>query len=139
MAAISITPANVRNDQSGGTGSAGIAGATITAGQVLNLNSSGQLIPAVNDTVAHAICVGIALNNASANQPVNFHNNGQIDVGGTVAIGKVYVLGTAGGIIPVDDNAGGEIISVIGVGIATNRFLWIPNGMSGVAAAGAVT
>jgi len=134
MAAISVTPANVR---SYGTTTSGTAGGTITAGLAVYLNSSGQVVSATNAASASAEIVGIALNGASANQPVEYHVGGLFDPGGTAAVGKVYVLGTGGGIIPVDDIAGGEYVSVVGVGITTSRILFIPV-RSGVAAAGAV-
>lgn len=134
MAALSITAGNVR---SYGTKASGVAGGTITAGLALYRNTSGQLVAAANSSVAAAEVVGIALNGASANQPVDYHIAGEIDMGATVAVGKVYVLGTAGGIIPVDDVAGSEYITVIGIGTTTAKIKFAPV-VSGVAAAGAV-
>jgi hypothetical protein len=63
---------------------------------------------------------------------------GDITIGGTVAVGKPYVLGTAGGIIPVDDIAGGEFVTYVGVG-KTSSVLTLGFLAGGVAAAGAVT
>lgn len=134
MAALSITAGNVR---SYGTMSRGNAGGTLTAGLAVYQDSSGNIVAASNAAAGSAAVVGIALNGASANQPVDYHIGGEIDMGATVAVGKVYVLGTAGGIIPVDDVAGTEYITVIGVGTTTAKLKFAPV-VSGVAAAGAV-
>jgi hypothetical protein len=138
MAALSITPGSVRDY---GTVVQGIAGGTLTAGLVLTINTSSQLVAASNSSAVNAAVAGIALNGASVNQRVDYLIAGNLDIGATVAVGKVYVLGTAGGIIPVDDVAGGEFITVVGVGLAAsgpNCFKFC-NVQSGVAAAGAVT
>lgn len=134
-AAISITAANVVRVE--GDTEQRAAGGTITAGQVVRLSSS-SVVAAVNDTSANAAAYGIALNGGGSGQPISVQKTGDITIGGTVAVGKIYALGTAGGIIPVDDVAGGEFITIIGVGIsATAIRLSIKPG--GVAAAGAVT
>jgi len=134
-AAISITPASVVGLE--GDKEQRIAGGTITAGQVVRL-SGAAVIAAVNDTSANAAAYGIALNGGGSGQPISVQKGGDITIGGTVAVGKIYALGTAGGIIPVDDIAGSEFVTIIGVGIsATAIRLSIKAG--GVAAAGAVT
>ena len=134
-AAISITAASVVGLE--GTKEQRIAGGTITAGQVVRL-SGANVIAAVNDTAANAAAYGIALNGGGSGQPIAVQRDGDITIGGTVAVGKIYALGTAGGIIPVDDIAGSEFITIIGVGIsATAIRLSIKAG--GVAAAGAVS
>lgn len=134
-AAISVTPANVVGLE--GDKVQRFAGGTITAGQVVRL-SSANVIAAANDTAANAAAYGIALNGGGSGQPILVQSGGDVTIGGTVAVGKIYALGTAGGIIPVDDVAGGEFITIIGVGIsATAIRLSLKAG--GVAAAGAVT
>lgn len=136
MADLTVTAANVR---SYGTRVEGIAGGTITAGQAVRKNTSGQWVTAQSTSAANAATEGIALNAASVNQPVSVHTSGLIDPGATAAVGKVYVQSAnAGGIAPVDDIAGGEFVTVIGVGTTASR---IKTGFvqSGVAAAGAVT
>jgi hypothetical protein len=134
-AAISITPASVVGLE--GDKVQRTAGGTITAGQVVRISGTA-VIAAVNDNAANAAAYGIALNGGGTGQPIVVQTNGDITIGGTVAVGKFYALGTAGGIIPVDDIAGGEFTTIIGVGIsATAIRLSIKAG--GVAAAGAVT
>lgn len=134
MADLTITAANVR---SYGTVAHGSAGGTITAGLTLRLNTTGQLVSASDDSAGNSAVVGIALHAASANQPLSYHIGGLIDLGATIAIGKVYVASTSGAIAPVDDIAGGEFVTVVGVGITASRMLYVPI-VGGVAAAGAV-
>jgi hypothetical protein len=137
MAALTITATSVI----GGAGSVQqIAGSTITAGQVVRIDTAtGRVIPAVNDTAANAAAYGVALNGAAVGQPVQVQllKSGPITIGATVAVGKVYVLGTAGGIIPVDDIAGAEFVQFLGVG-QTTAILFLGDN-AGVAAAGAVS
>jgi hypothetical protein len=134
MAAISITPANVLRSE--GETEQRSAGGTITAGQAVRL-SGAAVIAAANDSAANAAAYGIALNGGGTGQPILVQKTGDVAIGGTVAVGKVNALGPAGGIIPVDDIAGSEFITIIGVGIsATVIRLSIKAG--GVAAAGAV-
>lgn len=133
MAAISITATSVVGSQN----VTKTAGGTITAGQVVRLNASDQVVAAVNDTAANAAAYGIALNGGATGQPIAVQTQGQPTIGGTVAVGKVYVLGTSGGIIPVDDIAGSEFITIVGVGISAT-VIDLAIKASGVAAAGAV-
>lgn len=134
MADLSITAANV---VSTGTMGVGTAGGTITAGQVVRLNTSSQVVTASDDSATNAAALGIALNGASSGQPVSYHVSGEINPGATVAVGKVYVVSTSGGIAPIDDVAGGEYITYLGVGL-TSSSLSVQIHASGVAAAGAV-
>src|SRR6185369_16605641 len=105
MAAISVTAANVARVD--GSVVHNLAGATITAGMAVYVDASGLVQIATNATSAGsgvgAQNVGVALNGASSGQPVDVLRDGTVNIGGTVAVGKPYVVGTAGGIIPVDD------------------------------------
>lgn len=137
MAAISVTAANVVS--AGGTIEYNrTSGGTITAGMSVYVDSNGLAQIGSNVAAASANTRGVALNGASAGQPVAIQRDGDITIGGTVAIGKVYVQGTAGGIIPVDDIAGTEYIGLVGIG-KTAAVLTIITGTAGVAAAGAVS
>lgn len=136
MADLSVTAANVR---SYGTQVDGTAGGTITAGQAVRKNTSMQWVTAQSTSAVNAATQGIALNGASANQPVKVHTAGLIDPGGTVLVGKVYVQSAnAGGIAPVDDIATGAFTTVIGIGTTPSRISTIFHA-GGVAAAGDVT
>lgn len=122
MADLSITAANVV----AGTGAAtvtGIAGVTITAGQVVYLDSATNTLKlADNDSATAAVRspAGIALNGAAAGQPIVVQSSGQITIGATVAVGVVYCLSsTAGGICPNADIAAGDYNTIIGIGVST--------------------
>jgi len=140
MAAISVTAANVARTD----GSVVVynSGATITAGMGVYVDANGAVQIGTNATSAGSGVgsqnVGIALNTASSGQPCSVLRDGSFNPGGTAAVGKVYVLGTAGGIIPVDDIAGTEYVTVLGVGITASS-IKLGITVSGVAAAGAVS
>ena len=135
MTDLSITAANVATVD--GIVRHGTAGGTITAGMAVRF-SSGELIAATDTSAATAAVAGIALHAASDGQPLAYQETGTIDIGATVAIGKVYVVSASGGIAPIDDIAGTEYVTIIGVGVtAANIKLGI--NASGVAAAGAVS
>lgn len=140
MAAITVTAANVARVD-GETVSGYLAGATITAGQVVYVDSNGSVQVGTNATSAGsgvgAQLVGVALNGGGSGQPIAILRNGTVNIGGTAAVGKQYCLGTAGGVIPVDDIAGTEFITHLGVGLTTANIKLSIN-VSGVQAAGAV-
>jgi hypothetical protein len=124
MADLSITAANVAY-VSGGNGvkKKGIAGGTITAGMPLYvIAATGKLGIAANTSAVLAECVGIAMNSASDNQPVNYQDGGTINPGATVGVGKLYVLSAAGLISPVDDVTTGDFVTYLGAGITAATF-----------------
>lgn len=142
MAAISVTPGSVlRVDGSVVNGY--LAGATITAGMAVYVDSNGVVQIATNATSVGSgygsSLVGTALNGGSSGQPIQIlPSGGTVNIGGTVAVGKQYCLGTAGGYIPVDDIAGTEFITTLGVGLTAANIKTGINA-SGTAAAGAVS
>lgn len=136
MADLSITAGSVVGQ--GADRETLIAAGTVTAGMAVRKNTSNQIVAAANDSAANAAAYGIALNGASSGQPVEVQKSGLIDLGATVAVGKVYALSTGGGIMPVDDIAGSEYVTVMGVGTAADEFK-MGICASGVAAAGAVS
>jgi hypothetical protein len=119
MADITVTAANVAP----GTGAVvvtGTFGETVTAGQAVYLKSSDSEWYLANaDAATTDDVVGIALNGGANGQPGSVQTRGQITIGGTVAIGTVYVLSAAaaGGIAPVADLAATNLVTVVGVGI----------------------
>lgn len=140
MAALTFTAASVL--LTGGLQVTGIAGGTVARGNVLRLNTSNQWVVAVNDSAVNAAARGIALTDGASGQPVTvaiLANGGVLGgVASNGAVGKVYVLGTAGAILPVDDIAGAEFVTVVGVGVTTATIqLGVIAG--GVAASGAVS
>lgn len=123
MPDLSITAANV--EPVAGYGYVDlVAGATITAGQVVYQDSADlkAKLADCDGAAALAVVVGIALNGAAANQPVRVITSGDLDVGATLTVGEIYVLsGTAGGIAPEGDLANPDKVSVIGVGTAADN------------------
>lgn len=136
MADLTITAANVEA-QGGAARGRKIAGATITAGQVLTTSAASRAILASDASAALARVTGIALHGAANDQPIEYQSGGDIDLGATLAEGKHYVLSTDGGIAPVDDIAGGEFASYIGFAISTSILRMQPLSAT-IAAAGAV-
>lgn len=115
----------------------GVLGGTVTAGMPVRL-SSGTFIAATDASLAGAAVEGIALSGGAIGQPFVYQKGGNINLGATLAIGKVYVLSTAGLIAPVDDIAGAEFVTVLGIA-TTAALLKMGICQSGVAAAGAVS
>lgn len=122
MADLTITATSVVPG-SGATVVEGIAGASITAGQVLYLDSSTstyKLADCNSATAAVRSPVGIALNGAASGQTVGVLTKGPITIGATVAAGVTYFLsGTAGGIRPAADNTTGDYVTILGIGTST--------------------
>jgi hypothetical protein len=98
-----------------------IAAAAITAGQAVYVNASDRLALADADLSATAAAaVGIALNNAAANQPCSYAVGGDVTINAVATVGTIYVLsGTAGGVAPAADLASGDFVTVLGVGKTT--------------------
>lgn len=96
------------------------AGASITQGQSVFVDSTDQLQPAQKDVDAGtAAAVGIALGAAEAGQPVVFQSGGEMDVGATLVVGETYVVGAAGGgIAPIADVISTEFTTILGVATA---------------------
>ncbi len=132
MADLSITAGSVKAQTGSGT-KTGVAGETITAGQALYYASNGKYYKASTSTATTAKVVGIALNGASADQPLSMLTSGDIDIGGTVAIGAVYVASdTAGNIAAAADNGSGDYVTVIGIG-KTTAIIDVSINVSGIA------
>lgn len=123
MVDLVITAASVLpgTDTEGAQFEAGIAGASITAGQPVYLDSTTNTYKLAdnNDTsAALSVVRGIALHAAATGQPLKIQTRGPITIGATVASGSVYVLSaTAGGIAPVADLATGNRCTILGVGL----------------------
>jgi len=122
MTDISITAANVVSGSDASIEN-GIAGASITAGQVVYLDSSTNkygLADSNSATAAVRAPRGIALNGAANNQPLAVQRSGAITIGGTLAAGVTYYLSdTPGGLCPVADVGSGEYSVVMGMAAST--------------------
>lgn len=122
MADLVITAASVL----AGTGSTkknGTAGASVTAGQVIYLDSATNTLKLADNDSATAAArqpVGIALHAAGSGQPLTYLSKGPITIGATVAVGDVLCLSsTAGGIAPYADIASGDYNTIIGIATST--------------------
>ena len=124
MVDLTITPANVV--AAGNTSSVdGIAGAVITAGQVVYKEaSSGQwkLADNNNATVEARTPGGIALNGAAVGQTIQVAVSGDVTIGATLVAGSPYYLSeTPGGIQPQADMITvGEQINLLGLAKSTS-------------------
>lgn len=94
------------------------AGATITAGQTVYLDSAAgtvKLADCDSGTAALRSPLGIALNGGATGQPIEVLKSGNITIGATVTAGVAYYLsGTAGGICPVADLGSGDYPTFLG-------------------------
>ncbi len=121
MADLTITAASVLADSSATTRN-GSAGATITAGQAVYLDSATGTYKLADSNGAAAMRspVGIALNGAAAGQPLAIAMSGPVTIGATMTAGVAYYLSdTPGGICPVADVGSGEYSTVLGFATST--------------------
>jgi hypothetical protein len=117
MADLSVTAANCLPG-AGAVIEEGLAGATITAGQAVYRDTDGSYKLADADGASATIRTarGIALNGASAGQPLKIQKAGEITLGATLTAGTTYYLSnTAGGICPLADVGTGEYYHIIGI------------------------
>lgn len=117
MADLSITAANVVAASSA-TVIRGVAAETVTAGKVMARNAAGGFVLADSNsaTAATRAAIGIALNGASAGQPLSVISEGALTAGATLTPGTDYWLSdTPGGLCPRADLASGEYPVLVGV------------------------
>ena len=123
MADLTLTAANVLAG-SNATTNLGTAGATITAGQVVYFDDTTKtykLADTDSATAAVRSPAGIALNGASAGQPLMVQTGGDITLGAVLTAGVAYYLsGTAGGICPVADVTSGDYPVILGMAKSTS-------------------
>lgn len=127
MADLTITAANVVAGANAAT-EQGIAGAAITAGQVVYRDpSTGKYLLADSNSATAAARAprGIALHAASNNQPLMILTAGEITIGATLSptAPAYYLSDTPGGICPLADIGSGEYISQIGLALSTTVLL----------------
>lgn len=93
------------------------AGVTISAGDVLYMDGTDSKVKdAANTAEASSVAVGIALNNASPNQPVSYISKGFVQLGDVAAAGDIAVVSTSGGnMAPSSDLISTNYVSIIGV------------------------
>lgn len=98
----------------------GLAGATIVPGSPVYLDATtNRLMGAdANASAETAQVAGIALHNASAEQPLKIQTAGDITIGATIVLSTIYILGAAGQLAPAADLASGWYCSVVGVAVS---------------------
>ncbi|EHK56823.1 hypothetical protein [Allomesorhizobium alhagi] len=123
MADIIINAADVVAG-SNATKEAGTAGEVITAGQaVYRASATGKYMLADNDSATAEVRQprGIALNGATANQPLTIARSGDITIGGTLTAGMDYYLSAApGGVCPRADILAGDYVCLLGLAKSTS-------------------
>lgn len=122
MADLTITAASVLAG-SGARRVIGTAGASVTAGQVVYLDSATATYKLADNNSATAEVrapAGIALHAAASGQPLAVHTSGPITIGAALTAGVAYYLSdTPGGICPVADLASGEYPTILGIATST--------------------
>jgi hypothetical protein len=130
MADLTITPANVKASAKA-VRKTGTAGATITAGQVLYLDSATNKLKLAdaNGTGDQLSVAGIALNGASDGQPLNYvESDPALIIGAAVLAGVNYCLSdTPGGICTDDDKIAGDTMINLGPGTTTTTINLAPS------------
>lgn len=124
MADLSVTAANVLASTSAAGVATGTAGATITAGQAVYLDSAtGTLKLAVKTSLAAAAAVGIALNGGASGQPIKYvYQDDDFTPGATLVTGTSYAVGaTAGNLAPVADLASGNYATFMMIAKSTTK------------------
>jgi hypothetical protein len=120
MADLVITAANVVPGTNA-TKTQGIAGAAITAGQVVYLDSATntfKLADCNSGTAAARVPFGVALDNAASGQPITVQTSGPVTIGAAVTGGVGYYLSAnPGGVCPVADMVAGCFPSFLGFAI----------------------
>lgn len=121
MADLTITSSSVVKVT--GSTSQGTAGAAITAGDLLYIDTSDSnklKLADANNTSLTATIAGIALCDAASGQEVVYQKDGTITIGATVAVGTFYTASqTAGAIADSADLTTSDYFSVVGYGIST--------------------
>jgi hypothetical protein len=124
MADLVVTAASVLYT-SGGEKLTGVAGASITAGQAVYVDTADAnkvKLAQCDGTALEATAAGIALNAAGTGQTVTYAGQGAlINIGATTAKTTTYlVAATAGGVAPQADITGGQRITRLGYATATD-------------------
>jgi len=116
--AADLAPTQVK-DADSGTTVEGIAGATITAGDVLykDPNDSNKLKLATSESKGAAKAVGIALHNSVSGRHIIYHTAGTVTLfsADTLVDGEFIFLSASGKMQPRADLSIGEYVTLIGV------------------------
>lgn len=139
MAAIPITPANLRLSTNASTSTA-TSGETITPFQLVYRATNGKLMKAVNSTLLEATFLGVAITYAAVDEQIGYV---PITQGAGVILnsasadftkGEVYCISdTAGQMFPAGDIGSGDYVTIAAYAISTTSLLML-NDQTGYAA-----
>jgi len=124
----SVTATSVLASSSATT-SRGTAGTSITAGQSLAKAADGTLVLFDANAAAPAnVFLGISLSGGATGQPIFYVTaDTSFTPGFTVAAGAIVIgSSTAGGLCPAADLATGHYLTIVGVGIGSNKIKMSP-------------
>ena len=127
MAAISITAGSFIPSSSAQK-TKGVAGATVTAGQALYIDTANSNVLKLCDADASSLastCCGIAMHGASSGQDLWYVTSDPVcAIGATLVIGDtLWTSATAGGITKTfADNVTGCYVTCLGVAVSTTAF-----------------
>ena len=126
MADLSITAASVIAAPSARKQS-GLAGATITAGQIVYLDPDDSRFKLAGATIAAVTSVFVALNGAASGQPLQVATMGDVTFNAVLTAGTEYYLSTtAGGICPRADVVTGDAVILLGIARSTTVLKFKP-------------
>ena len=125
MADLSITAANVKQGANASV-IQGTAGNALTAGEPVYQSSANTYSNTSVSESASGV-VGVALNGASSSQPVDVLVFGDMDLGATLVIGTIYILGNSAKIRPFADTQATQYVSIVGIATATDKLNVNPN------------
>lgn len=130
---------------SGGSIIDGTCGEAVVQGDMLYQHTDNTWKLAANDTALKAAVKGMALTGGSTGQPIKVLRPGGlsdpaiITYGGTLSLGKPYMLGSTGGaIMPADDVTNTVYSTYVGSAQTTANLIFQPVA-TGVIAAAAIT
>lgn len=126
MADLTVTAATVA--WSSGAKGNGTAGATVTAGQAVYLDSVTSTLKLAQATsAAAAAAVGIALHASLSGQPLAYAADGAtINIGATTSKATTYcVSATGGGVAPQADLTSGQYITQLGYATGTSGSVFV--------------
>lgn len=136
MADVTVTAANVKPVGTSRTVQTVLLGETVTQGQPLYLKAAdSKYWKADADTLAEAAAEGIAITPGVADDYAIMLTAGTINMGGTLAVGQVYVVSVnAGGVAPYSDLGSGDYVTILGVA-TTTAILNVDINVTGIAKA----
>jgi hypothetical protein len=122
---LTVTVASVSNTTS--NSNTGTAGATITAGQALYLDSSTSTLKLCDATNATKYkCAGIALHGSLSGQPITYATGGgSINIGATLTVGTTYWVSKngSGAVMPTADIASTNYLYRIGYATTSSNLV----------------